>query len=296
MYGLGMCVYCLFLLCMSDHDYHTIADLVRAIQSASEHLEKGDLHLDELDELCNHSRELYERFVVLRYKAMEDMAQTERTPFALNSGKPVHVSPNQTSLIDAIEEMNLNEELEDDEPAEEQEEFKLEFDLEAEIEEEEVEEVEDVIEEKEIEQPHEEPEPVAASDLRDEEADEESIPEEPEPPAKVVEEERPMKQGMSLNDLFTTVEAESLAEKLGKSPIDDLKKAIALNQKFLFINELFNGQEPSYQEAIAEINAMPSLEDAWNYLQLNHQASEWNREDEAVEQFAVLLQRRFMPS
>ena len=112
----------------------------------------------------------------------------------------------------------------------------------------------------------------------------------------VVEEERPMKQGMSLNDLFTTVEAESLAEKLGKSPIDDLKKAIALNQKFLFINELFNGQEPSYQEAIAEINAMPSLEDAWNYLQLNHQASEWNREDEAVEQFAVLLQRRFMPS
>lgn len=80
-------------------------------------------------------------------------------------------------------------------------------------------------------------------------------------------------------------------------PIDDLKSGIGLNEKFLFIRELFGNDHLAYAEAIEKLNAAPSLESAEEIL-----ASEvlpqqqWDLETEAALSFLHLIFRRFAQS
>lgn len=77
-------------------------------------------------------------------------------------------------------------------------------------------------------------------------------------------------------------------------PIDDLKSGIGLNEKFLFIRELFGNDHLAYADAIEKLNAAPSLESAEEIL-----ASEvlpqqqWDLETEAALSFLHLIFRRF---
>jgi len=90
-------------------------------------------------------------------------------------------------------------------------------------------------------------------------------------------------------------EDNSLADRLKKSPIPDLKSAIGLNQRFLFSNELFNGNMEAFNRTINEINHMESYEDAKRYLDVQlipHY--HWNPEGETVIEFQELIERRFM--
>ena len=45
----------------------------------------------------------------------------------------------------------------------------------------------------------------------------------------------------SINDRFAQMDSSSLADKLGKQPIENLFSAIGLNERFSFTEELFNG-------------------------------------------------------
>lgn len=64
----------------------------------------------------------------------------------------------------------------------------------------------------------------------------------------------------SLNDRITTGRSDqTLADRIHLNPINDLKAAIGLNEKFQFINELFEGSAERYTEAI---NLMNSCGDA----------------------------------
>ncbi len=80
-------------------------------------------------------------------------------------------------------------------------------------------------------------------------------------------------------------------------PIDDLKSGIGLNEKFLFIRELFGNDHLAYADAIEKLNAAPSLESAEEIL-----ASEvlpkqqWDLETEAALSFLHLIFRRFAQS
>ncbi len=90
-------------------------------------------------------------------------------------------------------------------------------------------------------------------------------------------------------------EDNSLANRLKKSPITDLKASIGLNQRFLFSNELFNGNMEAFNRAINEINHMESFEDAKRYLEIQVAPQyHWNLEGETVLEFQELVERRFM--
>jgi hypothetical protein len=90
-------------------------------------------------------------------------------------------------------------------------------------------------------------------------------------------------------------EDNSLASRLKKSPIVDLKASIGLNQRFLFSNELFNGNMEAFNRAINEINHMESFEDAKRYLEIQVAPQyHWNLEGETVLEFQELVERRFM--
>lgn len=73
-------------------------------------------------------------------------------------------------------------------------------------------------------------------------------------------------------------------------PIHDLSKAIGLNDKFLFIRELFNGDKDKYHEAIQIINEMPSLEQAEAYI---NERFNWDDELPEVKKFMDLVRRKF---
>lgn len=67
-------------------------------------------------------------------------------------------------------------------------------------------------------------------------------------------------------ELFETKEAKELSEKLSLSPIMDLNKAFGLNDRMLYTNELFNGDNNVYKETMAVLNSFNSLEQAKVYL------------------------------
>lgn len=100
------------------------------------------------------------------------------------------------------------------------------------------------------------------------------------------------KPAPSLNDLLAKTNGKS--DEPVKAPIADLKQAISLNEKLLFIKDLFNGYNLAYSEVIDIINKMSSFEAADSYLQNNYAAkNNWANKQATVDQFYELLNRRF---
>lgn len=85
-----------------------------------------------------------------------------------------------------------------------------------------------------------------------------------------------------------------LSEALKDTPIKDLKKAIGVNDRFLFINELFQGDEVMYERSIKTINAFSIFPEAeyWIRRELKTKLG-WNDAHSVVKQFDQLVKRRF---
>lgn len=112
-------------------------------------------------------------------------------------------------------------------------------------------------------------------------------------PVKPVAQSIPAKPAaMSLNDLLAKTQAKS--DEPVKAPIADLKQAINLNEKLLFIKDLFNGYNLAYSEAVDIANKMNSFESADAFLQNNYAGkNNWAAKQATVDQFYELLNRRF---
>ncbi len=85
----------------------------------------------------------------------------------------------------------------------------------------------------------------------------------------------------------------SVSNKIQKPSIQDLTKAIGLNDKFLFANELFEGSMQEYNIAIQQLNGAGSLESAMDYFSTLQQLYEWDMEKETVKQLIDLVDRRY---
>ena len=88
-------------------------------------------------------------------------------------------------------------------------------------------------------------------------------------------------------------EEESVGEKLLHKKITDLKASIGINEKFQFINELFEGNMKEYNVAVNQINNFTSYEDVENYLADLRDVYKWNNENPIAVNFLDLVQRRF---
>lgn len=84
------------------------------------------------------------------------------------------------------------------------------------------------------------------------------------------------------------------AAPIEKPLITDLKKAINLNDKLLYIKDLFNGYNLAYNEAIEIANKLPNYEAADNFFQKNYAIkNNWAEKQTTVAQFYELLNQRF---
>ena len=90
-------------------------------------------------------------------------------------------------------------------------------------------------------------------------------------------------------------ERTSLVEKVSKQKLNDIKRGIGINERFLFANELFAGDMSAFTRAVEELNHVDSETDA-NRLMNENLASKyrWDQEDETVLAFKSLVSRRFV--
>ena len=100
-------------------------------------------------------------------------------------------------------------------------------------------------------------------------------------------------QHESLNDKLKENKTE-LMHVLKDSPIRDLRKAIGINDRFVFINELFRGDEPMYERSIKTINSFNIYPEAeyWMNRELKIKLG-WDDTREIVTHFYHLVKRRF---
>lgn len=100
-------------------------------------------------------------------------------------------------------------------------------------------------------------------------------------------------QSESLNDRLKQGKTE-LVERLKETPVKDLRKAIGINDRFLFIHELFRGDENMYERCIKTINSFNIFAEAeyWITRELKVKLG-WKEDTEAVQHFDQLVKRRF---
>lgn len=89
-------------------------------------------------------------------------------------------------------------------------------------------------------------------------------------------------------------EDKSWNEKMNSQPLQDLKKSIGINEKFKFMNELFDGNLKEYNESIEVLNNCSSFADAENYIEQTLLSKyDWKKESGTYQSLMFLVQRKF---
>ncbi len=99
----------------------------------------------------------------------------------------------------------------------------------------------------------------------------------------------------SLNEKLGEEKKEkSVADKIQKKPIKDLKTAIGINDKFIFINELFKGSLQDYNKAIESINALSSGNEAFAFIEELKEKYKWDEKPEIYVKLEDFVIRKFL--
>ncbi|MFW5805091.1 MAG: hypothetical protein ACOCVX_01055 [Bacteroidales bacterium] len=118
-------------------------------------------------------------------------------------------------------------------------------------------------------------------------------------------EEKPAKAGKSLGEtlggkrppvnetLAGKPSKNDVASKLKSKAITDIKAAIGLGDRFLFIKELFDGDADEFNKCIQDLNNLHNIDEAKSYIKGNYN---WELEDNTPKYFWSIVQRRFIPS
>ncbi|HKK82132.1 MAG TPA: hypothetical protein VJ909_07780 [Prolixibacteraceae bacterium] len=91
----------------------------------------------------------------------------------------------------------------------------------------------------------------------------------------------------SLNEKFTSL-TETKYKVMGK-PVTSVKKAIGLNDRFMFTRELFNNDSGKFNDTVEAIDNANDLVEAIEYLEKN---CEWPKNETSLK-FMDLVKRRF---
>jgi hypothetical protein len=98
----------------------------------------------------------------------------------------------------------------------------------------------------------------------------------------------------SLNDKLKSASQKDVAHNIADGPIKDLRKAIGINDQYLFISELFRNDQTMYERSVKTINSFNVFGEAefWIKRELKLKLA-WDESSEAVKLFDQLIKRRF---
>lgn len=152
-------------------------------------------------------------------------------------------------------------------------------------------EVNEEMENEEIEDEEAEDDDVEEEDI--EEGEEIEIKEEPkEEEIRVFR--RVRDESHTLIDKLEMTEDNSLVARLQKKPVADLTTAIGINDKFLFLNDLFNGSMEKYNKSIRALNSFSTLFGARTYMSELQIEFQWDCDSDAYKKLNDLVERRFI--
>ena len=261
-----------------------LKELSEELHTNINELLSGNMSPEQTQHLVELCSELYEKLIVLRFKAFtETITPAEKMQAVLETSEPIKIdtTPSPTP-IDLVKQVNLIDAIKEVEQVAEQD----------------------------VTQGAEQGPAEGASQEEDEDEDEDNdedivfqlIPnEEPvaEMPVMTVVAEAPareeVKPMVSLNDRFkeNASQQATIAKKLEESPIADLKKNISLNQRFQFCKDLFKGNNQEYEVTLEKLNNT-NRDEAIRVLQTLKDKYSWNPDSMAVKDFTDLVTRRYM--
>lgn len=97
-----------------------------------------------------------------------------------------------------------------------------------------------------------------------------------------------------LNESLKQEEVE-LGQTLQSTPIENLSAAIGINDRYLYISELFRGDEAMYERSILTINKFNNYEQAHTWVERELRLKlGWDIENDVTIQFEQLIKRRFI--
>jgi hypothetical protein len=99
--------------------------------------------------------------------------------------------------------------------------------------------------------------------------------------------------GDSMNDKLKE-EKKELGSTIKGDTVHDLRRAIGINDRFRFINELFRGDEAMYERSIKTINGFSTAAEAETWIQRELKVKiGWNDNNQTVKDFDQVVKRRF---
>lgn len=255
---------------------------LKAIQAAYTQLENGKLSQEELEDLVSNTKELYERAVILRYKAFEEkvFGVREVAPATVQEhlaiAEEVLEAEIPQLIIETEEESGDLVEFENEEEIEAIPSFDFSlFDDSAEVAKNEV------LEENSVEH-------ISVTSTATDEfgLHEERIVMEQTTVTPVAEENK------SFITRFSRVEP-GFSSQIGMSKLDTLIGSFGLNERLQYINELFDGSSEAFAEAIKAIDNLSSLQDALVKASTYANQFNWDNDSETVEEFVIKIKRRY---
>ena len=133
-----------------------------------------------------------------------------------------------------------------------------------------------------------EEEPVVEPEVADDLPEDDDLPffDEPEPVVETAAE--PVVKSAPIIDTMTDKQA--WRTDMPGSPVKDVRSAISLNDRILFINKLFDEDPMAFQEAIGKVNSFETFAQVVEYISSEH--SDWNLESDTVYRFMMAVRRK----
>ena len=85
----------------------------------------------------------------------------------------------------------------------------------------------------------------------------------------------------------------SVADMLQNQSVNNLRSSIGINDKFLFVNELFGGSMEKFNRSIGNLDDLKTLNGALIYLNELRIELQWNSNNEAYKKLLELVHRKF---
>jgi hypothetical protein len=82
-----------------------------------------------------------------------------------------------------------------------------------------------------------------------------------------------------------------IGSKIQSSPIQNIGSALGINDRFLLIKDLFNGDKESFQNTIMILNDASNFNEAFNYITSSF---DWDMEEPSVQLLLDLVRRKFI--
>ena len=100
----------------------------------------------------------------------------------------------------------------------------------------------------------------------------------------------------SIEALFEFKKAKELSEKLSQRPVSDLTKALAINDRLLYMNDLFGKDQNNLNAALERLNGYRNMEEAKGLLVEYADQYDWADKDKAkiAKAFIRLVRRRYI--